>query len=85
MRQPEEWRNLWMQIMGDIGSVSPERLEEHMRQATLHLIARIQADGQLDGRIQGLMEAAARILSVDASVADELYTTAFQLKELTGG
>jgi hypothetical protein len=71
-----------MDAMGDIGEVSTDRLVEHIKQTMLTLIDRILKDGQLDGRIQGLMEAAARILPSDPKTAQELYTIAFQLKEI---
>lgn len=82
MRQPEEWRQIWLQTMGDIGSVDPEELEKCIQERMLSLIARILADGQLEGRTQGLKEAANKIMPFNAEVAQGLYETAFQLEEL---
>jgi len=82
MRQPEEWREKWLQAMGDIVDVGPDELEKTIQERMLSLISKILADGQLDGRTSGLKEAAAKILPSNAEVAQELYEIAFQLEEL---
>jgi hypothetical protein len=82
MKQPEEWRERWLQAMGDVVNVGPEELEKCVQERMLSIISKILADGQLDGRAKGLKEAAAKILPSNAEVAQELYETAFQLEEL---